>query len=102
LYAFVRRSKSGTFLRVFLLIIIAEAIAIFIAWRMLDVNANRWIQQKTSAAEGLSQQAAMSTDWSHIDEIQSGKKSQLFHKSQQSVVLLTTGIFRGTKVRFTS
>lgn len=75
---FVQRLTSRTFRRSLLLILIAEAVTILVAWRLLDVNATAWIQQKAAAAARLSQSAASSSDWSRIDQIESGKDSPLF------------------------
>jgi hypothetical protein len=80
--ATLERSRSQTFLRSFALILIAEAITILVAWRLLDINANHWIQQKTQQTVSIAQQVAASSDWSQIDQIRMGKPSALFKKYQ--------------------
>lgn len=50
---------------------------------MLDVNATRWIQQKGAQAARLSQIAASSYDWSHIEQIKKDEDSPLFERYQQ-------------------
>ena len=91
--AFVRRSTSRRFLQSFAVIVIAEAITIVVAWRLLDYNATRWIEQKTVEAVELSKQAAASGDWSRLDQIRTGKDSPLFQAYQDRLTSLTQRYF---------
>ncbi len=43
----VRRSTSRTFQRSFGLILVAEAITIFVAWLLLGFNSDRWIPRES-------------------------------------------------------
>jgi DNA-binding CsgD family transcriptional regulator len=87
------RTTSRAFLRSFILILIAEAVTILVAWLLLDVNATRWIQQKGAEAARLSQLAASSSDWSRIEQIKKDQDSPLFERYQQRLDHLTQQYF---------
>jgi DNA-binding CsgD family transcriptional regulator len=65
----VQRTASRTFRKSFGLILLAEAITILVAWRLLDFNIDRWLQTKTASVVRFSQKAAAAADWSQIDKI---------------------------------
>lgn len=90
----IRRSRSRTFLTSFCLILAAEAIAIFCAWALLDLNTNRWIQGKTEQALRISTLAASTVDWSKIGKIPKNKASPLFEHYYQKVKDLSQQYFR--------
>lgn len=77
LNGFTRRVRSPAFLRSFAVLLVAEAITMLTAWLMLDVNTNRWIDNKTARAARLSEQIASSADWSLIAVIPNGRDSAL-------------------------
>jgi DNA-binding CsgD family transcriptional regulator len=75
--AVVRRSTSRTFLLFLGLIVAAEAVAIGVAWLMLDRNISAWIQGQTARLIPISQQAASSADWSRLGEVLDAKNTSL-------------------------
>ena len=82
-----------TFLRLFGLILIAEAITISVAWLLLDFNASRWIQKKAEAALHFSQVTAASGDWSQIDKIRSDQVSATFENYKSRLEKLSDHYF---------
>jgi len=77
----LERFGSQTFLRSLILILLAEAITILVAWRLLDINVDRWLAQKTAQAVNIAEQAATSNDWSQIDQIQTSASSAVLKRS---------------------
>lgn len=88
-----RRWASGTFLRAFAVIVIAELLTMLLAWWLLNMNANRWIQQRVSDAVRVSKAAANANDWSQLDQIQASKDSALFRKYQNRLIDLNAKYF---------
>ena len=80
-----QRSGSPTFRRFFGLILVAEAITIFVAWLLLDANISGWIHEKSAQAVRISQQAASNEDWTLVDTIPKGKDSLLFEKYRKTL-----------------
>ena len=77
---FLQRSGGRTFRRSFALILVAEAVTIFAAWVLLDVNATRWIHARSDQAVRISQRTAVSADWSLVNTVPKGRSSPLFER----------------------
>ncbi len=71
-----QRLVSRTFLRSFILILIAQIVVISVARLLLDFNTDRWIRDKAQQAMRISQQAALSADWSRVDRIPRDQDSE--------------------------
>jgi hypothetical protein len=70
---------SRTFVQSLGLIMVAEAVTIGVAWRLLDSNADHWLQQRAEQLVALTKDAVKNkrVDWSHIDQVPAGKPSKL-------------------------
>lgn len=89
----LKRSRSRTFLTSLGLILAAETLTIIFAWRLLDLNVNRWIDEKTAQAMQISKQSALSNDWSRIDKIPIEEHSPPFEQYRQKVIALSQQYF---------
>ena len=88
-----RRWASGTFLRAFAVIVLAELLTMLVAWWLLDINANRWIQQRVLETVRLSKSAAAAADWSKLDQIKAQEDSPLFEKYEDQLSKLNQKYF---------
>ena len=70
-------SRSQIFWRALLIILIAEAVTIFVAWTLLDANIKGWLHVKSDQAIQISRLAASATDWSRIDNVPEDRESAL-------------------------
>lgn len=93
--AIVRRSTSRTFQRSFIIILIAEAITIFVAWLLLGFNIQAWLQARTASLIQISQQAASAADWSHVDKVPMGRDSRVGDAYQDRLFKLSSQHFNG-------
>ena len=87
------RSDSPTFRRSFAVIIIAEAITIFVAWFLLDSNISRWTSDKAMQAVRISQKVESSEDWSLIGTVPKKRDSALFDKYRSALTRLSQQYF---------
>jgi DNA-binding CsgD family transcriptional regulator len=67
-----------------MLILLAEAVTIFVAWLLLGYNIRQWIDGKASQTAQISEQVASSTDWGRFYQVPENKDSALFeHYTKQ-------------------
>lgn len=71
----LRRAGSVTFRRAFVVILIAEAITVFVAWLLVDYNIKLWLHAKAAMAVQVSQRTAALGDWSQIGSIPDDRQS---------------------------
>ena len=93
--ASVQRSTNRAFLRSFLVILVAQAITIFIAWWSLDYNVKAWLNMRTTSLTRISQQASAVGDWTQIDKIPRDRDSQLGDAYQDRLYKLSNRYFVG-------
>jgi DNA-binding CsgD family transcriptional regulator len=93
--AAINASKSKTFQRSFLIILIAELVTITIAWFLLDLNIKRWFHAKAVELTHISQRAASAGDWTQIDKIPKDQDSKLGDTYQDRLLKLSSQSFNG-------
>lgn len=93
--ASVQRSTNRTFLRSFLVILIAQALTILIAWWSLDFNIRAWLNTRTTSLTRISQQAASVANWTQIDKIPKDRDSRLGDEYQDRLDKLSNRYFVG-------
>ena len=82
--AIVQRSRSLTFRSSLMLILLAEAVTIFVAWLLLGYNIKQWLSSKASQTAQISEQVASSADWGRFYQVAENKDSALFeHYTKQ-------------------
>lgn len=93
--ASVQRSTNRTFLRSFVVILIAQAITILVAWWSLDFNIRAWLNTRTTLLTRISQQAASAADWTQTNKIPKDRDSRLGDEYQDRLDKLSNRYFVG-------
>ena len=93
LQSILRRFATPTFQTSFVLILVAEAVTISLAWGLLNANVSKWINDKTTQAERIGEAAAASRDWSLIGSVPKDKGSQLFASYRKSLEKISRHYF---------
>jgi hypothetical protein len=80
LLAILARSRSRAFLKFFCLILVTQAVTIFLAWLLLGLNVSTWTHGKALQALQISNAVAERENWSRVNSVPRDRDSGLFEK----------------------
>lgn len=89
----IRRSRKLTFRQSFVLVFLAKAVTIFIAWLLLGFNIGQWVSDKAAMAPRVSERIEASADWTSFANVPRDTDSPLFDYYAKRLGTITQTVF---------